>query len=200
MKLRIFSAPLNRETHTPPNSFCRWSMPNCEGWRRKSSHTRRPAKLWKPQDWFTKPIFDCLAATEMDTRNIGTAARSLLCCRGRSHAANLDRKRRRKRRDKHGGGRRQVDLIDDDLAIRDAPDDLLALDEALTRLTSEDATAAELVKLRVFTGLSIEQAGEVLSFSRATAYRQWKYARAWLRCEIEGKSDATGIRESSRIS
>ena len=42
------------------------------------------------------------------------------------------------------------------------------------------------MKLRVFTGLSIEQAAEVLGFSRATAYRHWNYARAWLRCEIEG--------------
>jgi RNA polymerase sigma factor (TIGR02999 family) len=100
---------------------------------------------------------------------------------------------RRKRREKHGGGLQRVDLLDQDLAIDETSDDLLALDEALTRLTSEDATAAELVKLRVFTGLSIEQAGEVLGFSRATTYRQWKYARAWLRCEIEGKLDPIRI-------
>jgi RNA polymerase sigma factor (TIGR02999 family) len=99
---------------------------------------------------------------------------------------------RRKRRDKHGGDRRKVDLVDQDVALHDSPDELIALDEALTKLTLEDATAAEVVKLRLFTGLSIEQAGEVLGFSRATAYRHWKYARAWLRCEIDGKSDSTG--------
>jgi RNA polymerase sigma factor (TIGR02999 family) len=98
---------------------------------------------------------------------------------------------RRKQRLKHGGDRQRVDLLDQDLAIHDSPDELLALDGALTKLTLEDPTAAQLVKLRVFTGLSIEQAAELLGFSRATAYRHWNYARAWLRCEIEG--DPTGI-------
>ena len=92
---------------------------------------------------------------------------------------------RRKQRVKHGGDRQRVDLLDRDLAIHDSPDELLALDAALTKLAMEDAAAAQLVKLRVFTGLSIEQAAEVLGFSRATAYRHWNYARAWLRCEIE---------------
>ncbi len=58
--------------------------------------------------------------------------------------------------------------------------------QALAKLAVEDPAAAQLVKLRVFTGLSIEQAAEVLGLSRATAYRHWNYARAWLRCEIEG--------------
>ena len=92
---------------------------------------------------------------------------------------------RRKSRMKHGGDRQRVDLLEHDLVVDDAPDELLALDGALTKLASEDPPAAQLVKLRVFTGLSIEQAGEVLGFSRATAYRHWNYARAWLRCEIE---------------
>lgn len=100
---------------------------------------------------------------------------------------------RRKKRLKHGGDRQRVDLLDEDLAIHDSPDELLTLDAALTNLSLEDSTAAELVKLRVFTGLSIEQAGEVLGFSRATAYRHWNYARAWLRCEIEGNGKMPGI-------
>ena len=91
---------------------------------------------------------------------------------------------RRKKRVKHGGDRQRVDLLDHDLAVDDAPDELLALDTALTKLASEDAMAAQLVKLRVFTGLSLEQVAEVFGISRATAYRQWNYARAWLRCEI----------------
>jgi RNA polymerase sigma factor (TIGR02999 family) len=93
---------------------------------------------------------------------------------------------RRKGRLKHGGDRQRVDLLDEDLAVQDAPDELLSLDAALASLTVEDPAAAQLVKLRVFTGLSIEQAGEMLGYSRATAYRHWNYARAWLRCEIEG--------------
>jgi RNA polymerase sigma factor (TIGR02999 family) len=92
---------------------------------------------------------------------------------------------RRKQREKHGGGRQRVDLLDQDLAVDDAPGELLALDAALTKLAAEDPSSAQLVKLRVFTGLSIEQAGEVLGFSRSTAYRNWNYARAWLRCAIE---------------
>jgi RNA polymerase sigma factor (TIGR02999 family) len=100
---------------------------------------------------------------------------------------------RRKKRVKHGGDRQRVNLLDEDLAVQDSPDELLALDQALTNLASEDAEAANLVKLRVFTGLSIEQAAEVLGFSRATAYRHWNYARAWLRCEIERNGDLAGI-------
>ena len=99
---------------------------------------------------------------------------------------------RRKKRLKHGGDRQRVDLLDQDLAVHDSPDELLALDQALTKLALEDPTAAQLVKLRIFTGLSIEQAAEVLGFSRATAYRHWSYARAWLRCEIQGKGNSAG--------
>jgi RNA polymerase sigma factor (TIGR02999 family) len=97
----------------------------------------------------------------------------------------LIEKARRKKRIRHGGGRQRVDLLDHDLVVHDSPDKLLALDAALTKLAVEDPTSAQLVKLRVFTGLSIEQAGEVLGVSRATAYRHWNYARAWLRCAIE---------------
>jgi RNA polymerase sigma factor (TIGR02999 family) len=93
---------------------------------------------------------------------------------------------RRKKRIKHGGDRPRVELSDENLAIHDAPDQLLALDAALTNLALEDPAVAQLVKLRLYTGTSIEQAGELLGFSRATAYRHWNYARAWLRCEIEG--------------
>jgi RNA polymerase sigma factor (TIGR02999 family) len=94
---------------------------------------------------------------------------------------------RRKKSKKHGGDRQRVALMDDDLAVHDSPDELLALDNAITKLAAEDPTSVELVKLRVFTGMSIEQVAEVLGISRATAFRQWGYARAWLRCEMRGK-------------
>jgi DNA-directed RNA polymerase specialized sigma24 family protein len=61
---------------------------------------------------------------------------------------------------------------------------VLALDEALTRLAAADPTAAELVQLHTFGGLSVDEAGKHLGLSRATAYRQWAFARAWLRCEV----------------
>jgi RNA polymerase sigma factor (TIGR02999 family) len=96
---------------------------------------------------------------------------------------------RRKKRLRHGGDRDRVNLLDQHLIdVAESGDELLALDEALTALAKEDPTAAHVVKLRFFTGLSIEQVGEVFGFSRATAYRQWNYARAWLRCEIQGKN------------
>jgi RNA polymerase sigma factor (sigma-70 family) len=66
------------------------------------------------------------------------------------------------------------------------PDDLLALDEALTALATEDPQKAALVKLRYFAGLELEEAAEVLGVSRATASRYWTFARAWLLERVEG--------------
>ena len=93
---------------------------------------------------------------------------------------------RRKKRVKHGGDHQRVALEDQDVPVRPPPEEILALDEALTRLTGEDAAAAQVVQLHFFAGLSIEEAAEALGVSRATAYRQWSYARAWLRCAISG--------------
>lgn len=94
---------------------------------------------------------------------------------------------RRKRRLKRGGDRLRIVLSDDDLAAEDRSDDLIALDEALTELATTDPAKAELVKLRYFAGLTIEQAAEVLSISPATAKRQWTYARAWLYGRIRSR-------------
>ena len=92
---------------------------------------------------------------------------------------------RRKRRLRHGGGQQRVDLDDACMANEGPCDDLVALDEALTRLALEDPVKADLVKLRYFTGLTIEQAAKVLGISRATADRYWSYARSWLFHEIK---------------
>jgi RNA polymerase sigma factor (TIGR02999 family) len=101
---------------------------------------------------------------------------------------------RRKKCERHGGDRQQVELPVQDLPdVGDWPgEQLLALHEALVKLAVEDPTAASLVELRFFAGLSIEQAGEILGFPRATAYRHWNYARAWLRCEIQRSVSSTG--------
>ena len=93
---------------------------------------------------------------------------------------------RRKRRAKHGGGRHRVPLDDVVPAPPAAADDLLALDEALTRLAAEDPEAARLVQVRYFAGLSVEEAAESLGMARATAYRHWTFARAWLLEELAG--------------
>jgi RNA polymerase sigma factor (TIGR02999 family) len=97
---------------------------------------------------------------------------------------------RRKGRARHGGGRERVDLDEQDVPVRPPPDEILALDEALGRLKEEDAAAAQVVQLHFFAGLSIEDAAEVLGISRATAYRHWTYARAWLRCALGGTGEA----------
>src|SRR5262245_15005223 len=93
---------------------------------------------------------------------------------------------RRKRRAKHGGGRHRVPLDDVVPAPPEAADDLLALDEALTRLAAEDPEAGQLVHLRYFAGLSVEEAAQSLGMARTTAYRHWTFARAWLRKELAG--------------
>ena len=97
---------------------------------------------------------------------------------------------RRKKRVKHGGDHQRVALEDQDVPVRPPPEEILALDEALTRLTGEDAAAAQVVQLHFFAGLSIEEAAEALGISRATAYRHWAYARAWLCCALGGSGDA----------
>jgi RNA polymerase sigma factor (TIGR02999 family) len=96
---------------------------------------------------------------------------------------------RRRGRQKRGGGRGRAELLEADLAVDDPPDEVLAVDEALERLAAEDRQAAELVKLCYFAGLSVEEAAQALGLSRATAYRRWTYARAWVRCEVLGQSD-----------
>src|SRR5205807_2893024 len=88
---------------------------------------------------------------------------------------------RRKNRHKHGGGRQRVPLEETQPACRDDAAELLAIHEALDKLASEDAEAAQLVQLRYFAGLSVEQAAEMLGLPRSTAYVHWAYAKASLR-------------------
>src|SRR3954462_15651902 len=91
---------------------------------------------------------------------------------------------RRKHRARRGGGKTRVEPGDmDDIAMvtgSGRADELLALDEALTRLAVADPRRAELVRLRYFAGLTLEQAAGLLGISRATADRHWAFARAWL--------------------
>jgi RNA polymerase sigma factor (TIGR02999 family) len=91
---------------------------------------------------------------------------------------------RGKARAKRGGAWRRVDLEGLDVATAIAPDQLVALDDALARLAALDRLAGDLVKLRYFAGLALDQAAEALGVSTATAYRHWAYARAWLHGEL----------------
>lgn len=97
----------------------------------------------------------------------------------------LVEKARQKSRLKRGGDKQRVPLEDLDLAIHADTSTLLLVEEALERLKAADAVKAKLVKLRFFTGLSLEEAAEVLDISHPTAKRYWAYSRAWLFREIE---------------
>jgi RNA polymerase sigma factor (TIGR02999 family) len=91
---------------------------------------------------------------------------------------------RRKKSPKHGGDLRRLDLDQAELAVGQTGDDLLALDEALEKLSQQDPTKADLVKLRYFGGLNNEQAAQSLGITRRMAERYWTYARSWLLREI----------------
>jgi RNA polymerase sigma factor (TIGR02999 family) len=97
---------------------------------------------------------------------------------------------RRKKTEKHGGKRRRIDLSLAEPMAEACPDAVLDVDEALTVLAAEDPEAAAVAKLRLFAGLSIEEAAQALATSRANAYRQWAYARAWLHARLNGEPGA----------
>jgi RNA polymerase sigma factor (TIGR02999 family) len=99
---------------------------------------------------------------------------------------------RRKKRLKRGGNLERVDLANVDLVAPLPDDDLLALDEALTRLAECEPGAAELVKLRFFVGLTQEQAAKELGISVATVERRWAFARAWLFREVQKSRNPQG--------
>jgi RNA polymerase sigma factor (TIGR02999 family) len=101
----------------------------------------------------------------------------------------IDRAREKRSR-KRGGGRQKLDIDAVDVATRAAPDQLLAIDEALAKLAREDPAAGRLVELRYFAGLTVEEAGKALGISTATAYRHWKYARARLHAELLGAAES----------
>ena len=91
---------------------------------------------------------------------------------------------RSKRAVRHGGGLEKVDIQQLDLASPTADDQLLAVNEALDKLAAKDPVEAELVKLRYFGGLSIEEAASLLDISPRTACNYWAHARTWLYHEI----------------
>ncbi len=97
---------------------------------------------------------------------------------------------RRKARIKHGGQLHRREIHEADAIVLDDPVDVLALHEALDKLQREDSLKAELVKLRFFAGLTVEQAGELLGISRASADRYWTFARAWLFHELSKGDEA----------
>lgn len=92
---------------------------------------------------------------------------------------------RHKKAARAGGGWQRQELLDAELAVDSTGDDLFAVDEALSRLALAHARAAQLVHLRFFLGQTIEEAAAHLGLDARTAYRDWAYARAWLRRELD---------------
>ena len=92
---------------------------------------------------------------------------------------------RKRGRLKRGGDRDRISLSIVDAALPEEPQDLLALDEALQRLEAKDPRAAEVVRLRFFAGLTIEQAADAMDLSSRTVKREWEFARAWLAKQLQ---------------
>jgi RNA polymerase sigma factor (TIGR02999 family) len=91
---------------------------------------------------------------------------------------------RSKAREKRGGDWKRIDFEELDVTTSVSPDQLVALDDAVQRLSALDHIAGDLVKLRYFAGLSLDEAASAVGVSTATGYRHWAYARAWLRSEL----------------
>ena len=102
---------------------------------------------------------------------------------------------RRKGARKHGGGARRVELTEGLALIEPPADDVLALDEAIQQLQAEEPRLAEIVMLRYYTGLSVEETAGVVGESDRTVYRAWRRARAWLTRHLAGGAAPDGPRE-----
>ena len=131
------------------------------------------------------------SASKGDKNSLACAAGSQFSSRGHFFAAAAEAMRRilvesarRKGRLKHGGGHSRVDL-ESGCLVSEAPSlDLVALDEALTKLAQIEPAKAELVKLRFFAGLTMPEAAAALNISLATAERYWTFAKSWLYAEL----------------
>jgi len=152
-------------------------------------------RLLAAQKLSQEPPGQTLQATalvhEAYLRLVGAEAQSWKS-RGHFFAATAEAMRRilvenarRKKSAKYGAGHLRIDLDSAAATGQEKSEELIALDEALTKLAAQDPTKADLVKLRFFAGLSIDQAAELLGISRATAIRHWSFARAWLFDQIK---------------
>ncbi len=94
---------------------------------------------------------------------------------------------RHKNAAKSGGGFQRVEMQDFGLCVKGEPDELLALDEALEKLTAEDSEAAKVARLRLFTGITLAETAVALEMSQTTVFRQWTYAKAFLQYELRSK-------------
>ncbi|MFO0915593.1 MAG: sigma-70 family RNA polymerase sigma factor [Pirellulales bacterium] len=152
-----------------------------------------------------EPAGQTLQATalvhEAYLRLVGNGSATTWDSRGHFFAAAAEAMRRilvenarRKRSLKRGGNFQRVPLDDVELVAPGLGDDLLALDQALRRLSEVDPDKARLVELRHFGGLTLEESARVLGLSTTTAHRHWNYARAWLHQAIVGADEMGGTK------
>ena len=166
-------------TRRPRSSCCRWSTRNFASlprgkWRGKSRGSAGATalvheaclRLMGEQQFENRGHFFAAAAEAM---------RRILVERARRRTASFNA----------GEGRFGSELLDQASSLDEYPDLVLSLQDLLARLEQEDKTAAKLSSLHLFGGLSVQEAAEVMGLSRAAAYRNWKFARAWLRDALE---------------
>jgi ECF sigma factor len=175
---------LSAVSHRLPRSSCLWSTTNSAALPPSAWRTRSRARLSRPRPWFTRPIF---GSWGWKTR-AGKIAATSSPRRRKPCAAILVDNARRKAAIKAGGGHERVGLdeVEAELAIEGPRLDLPALDEALTTLEAKDKRKADLVRLRYFTGLTVDQAAYALGISASTADNDRVYAKSWLRVAMLG--------------
>lgn len=166
---RVAAAKMARESpgHTlQPTALVHEAWLRLQPHRGNSSSTAPASEDTRDQRWQNRAHFFSAAAEAMSRILIESA--------------------RRKKALRHGGGLERLDIQNVEIAVSDIADEdeLIAVHDALGKLAIRDPQKAELVKLRYFIGLSIEESGEILGISPATAKRYWAFARAWLYHEI----------------
>ncbi len=177
---RILSA-IEGGTAMPRKNCCRWS----------TIELRQLAALRLAQEVAGQTLQPTALVHEAYLRLVDEENQPQWHSRGHFFAAAAEAMRRilvenarRKQSLKHGGGRRRFPLTEFH-RISESPQDLLDLDDALTRFAAEEPTKAQLVQLRFFGGLSTPEAAAALGVSDATAERWWAFARAWLFSELQ---------------
>ncbi len=163
-------------------------MTSSAGLRRPSSLTNRPGTRSTRRPWYTK----CISGSA--TPRLPTGARFLRSAAVAMQHILVDHARR-KRAAKRGGYAHQFTVKEGDRVIIADPDTLLDIDAALTRLSAEDPSSADVARFRLFAGMSIDEAALALGLSRATAFREWAYARSWLTTALAPGTDP-GVRQA----
>jgi RNA polymerase sigma-70 factor, ECF subfamily len=168
-------------------AFWTWSTMSCTAWRRPCCATNGPPTPCKPPRLVNEAFLRLSAAHSLRVEDrqhfLRIAAHSM-----RQILIDYARGRHTQKRD--GLARVDLDACQNELISSERTEDFVALDAALDRLAKMDARQAQIVELRFFAGLSVEETAENLGISEKTVKRDWSVARAWLRGAIEGSRGA----------